>query len=102
MPKSLIEPGLEVPLLGQQSKTDKEGAVTFCGVPPDTRLELVILLPDDDPELEASLAEKRQSNEKLRGIPGGFGAKFHRIAFFNVRPGELTSRTASVRPPESK
>ena len=102
-PKSIIEPGLEVPLLGIQSKTDKEGAVIFCGVPSDTRLELVMLLPDDDPEVEAILQQKKQTNETLRaGIPGGLGAKFHRIAFFNVRPGELTTRSASVRPPEQK
>ena len=81
----VLMPDLEVPLLGAQSKTDREGAVTFCGIPSDTRLELVMLLPDDDPD-----------------VPKGLGAKFHRIAFFNVRPGELTSRTASVRPPEQR
>lgn len=100
-PKSLIEPGVsrrssegsstgaaftaDVPLLGQQSRTDREGAVTFCGVPSETRLELVMLLPDDEPD-----------------VPKGLGAKFHRIAYFNVRPGELTTRTASVRPPGKK
>jgi hypothetical protein len=56
------------------------GAVTFCGVPPDTRLELVMLLPDDDPEVPK-------------------GARFQRISQFVVRPGELTSRNESTRPP---
>jgi len=87
-PKSVIEPVtggslVEQPLLGVQSLTDQMGAVNFCGVPSDTRLELVMLLPNDDPE-----------------IPKSLGVKFYRIQQFIVRPGELTSRTASVRPPE--
>jgi hypothetical protein len=82
-PKNLITPGIEVPLLGEQSKTDKDGVVTFCGVPSNTRLELVMLLPADDPE-----------------VPKGAGARSSRIGQFIVRPGEVTSRTASVRPPE--
>ena len=82
-PKSAIEPGLEQPLLGLQSLTDQTGAVNFCGVPSDTRLELVMLLPNDDPE-----------------IPKNLGVKFHRIGQFIVRPGELSIRTASARPPK--
>ncbi|HEX6315057.1 MAG TPA: carboxypeptidase-like regulatory domain-containing protein, partial [Gemmatimonadaceae bacterium] len=36
-------------LHGEESATDAGGAVTFCGVPADTQLELVTLRPDDDP-----------------------------------------------------
>ena len=38
-------------LLGVQSLTDVAGGATFCGVPAGTRLELVMLRPDDDPEV---------------------------------------------------
>ena len=82
-PKDPITPGIERPLLGIQSVTDRAGAVTFCGVPSDTRLELVMLLPGDD-ELVAR----------------GAGGRVQRINQFIVRPGELTVRAASVRPPE--
>jgi hypothetical protein len=84
-PADPITPGVEARLLGTQSRTDRDGAVTFCGVPSNTRLELVMLLPDDDPE-----------------VPQGAGARFSRIGQFVVLPGEVTSRTASVRPPEKK
>lgn len=83
-PRSLVkgdERTTAIRLLGIQSRTDLNGAVTFCGVPSDTRLELLMLKPDDDP-----------------AVPEG--ARFVRITQFVVRPGELTSRTASVRPPE--
>jgi hypothetical protein len=80
-PQDPITPGIVQPLLGMQSRTDKNGAVTFCGVPSDTKLELVMLMPDDDP----SVLE---------------GARFERITQFVVRPGELAVREVSVRPPE--
>ena len=71
----------DIRFLGIQSRTDMNGAVTFCGVPSDTRLELVMLLPDDDPEVPR-------------------GARFQRISQFVVGPGELTSRTAPTLPPK--
>jgi hypothetical protein len=83
-PKDPITPGIEQPLLGIQSRTDHAGAVTFCGVPSDTRLELVMLLPDDDPS-----------------VPKGAGVRLQRITQFIVRPGEVASRTASARPPQT-
>ena len=81
-PKDPITPGIAQPLLGLQSVTDQTGGVSFCGVPSDTRLELVMLLPNDDPD-----------------IPANLGVKFHRIGQYIVRPGELTIRTESARPP---
>jgi hypothetical protein len=80
-PMDPVTPGIRQSLLGSQSKTNAEGGVTFCGVPSDTRLELVMLMPDDDP----SVLE---------------GARVQRIDQFIVRPGELAVRKASVRPPE--
>jgi len=71
----------DIRFLGTQSRTDMNGAVTFCGVPSGTRLELVMLLPDDDPEVPRS-------------------ARFQRISQFVVRPGELTNRNESTRPPK--
>ena len=71
----------DIRFLGIQSRTDMNGAVTICGVPSDTRLELVMLLPDDDPDV-------------TRGV------RFQRISQFVLRPGELTSRNESTRPPE--
>lgn len=100
-PKSITEPGLEIPLLGMQSRTDRSGAVTFCGVPPDTRLELVMLLPDDDPR-PAPPRDPDYSRRVQCVSSSCDGSKFQRIAHFNVRPGELTVRTASVRPPEKR
>lgn len=82
-PEDPITPGIEQPLLGFQSRTDRAGSVTFCGVPSDTRLELVMLMPDDD-----------------ESVAKGAGTRFQRITQFVVRPGELTSRTASVRRPK--
>ena len=71
----------DIRFLGIQSRTDMNGAVTFCGVPSGTRLDLVMLQPDDDPSVPE-------------------GARFARITQFVVGPGDLTSRTATVRPPE--
>ena len=82
-PVDPITPGVEQQLLGTQSRTDSNGAVTFCGVPSNTRLELVMLMPDDDPE-----------------VPKGAGARVSRIGQFIVQPGDVTSRSVSVRPPE--
>ena len=80
-PKGPTDPGTEPPLLGIQSLTDRNGGATFCGVP--SRVELVMLMPDDDPS-----------------IPLDAGTRVQRISQFIVRPGELTARAASVRPPE--
>ena len=71
----------DVRFLGIQSKTDASGAVTFCSVPGNAQVELLMLLPDDDPTVPR-------------------GASFRRIDQFTVRPGEVTSRTATLRPPE--
>jgi hypothetical protein len=68
-------------LQGVQSITDENGGVTFCGVPPDTQLELVMLRGDDDPAyLE--------------------GARAVRITSFVLKRGELTLRSVSVVPPK--
>jgi hypothetical protein len=79
-PLNPITPGIEQPLLGAQSTTDANGAVTFCGVLPDTRLELVMLRSDDDPE-------------------NPYGSRVVRITTFVVLPGDLAIRAASARPP---
>jgi hypothetical protein len=68
-------------LFGVQSRTDVGGAATFCGVPGDTRLELVMLRPDDDPE-------------------SANGSRFVRVTSFMLRTGELASRTVTVKPPK--
>ena len=68
-------------LLGVQSLTDVAGAVTFCGVPAGTRLELVMLRSDDDPE-------------------SANGARFVRVSTFFLQSGELVSRTVAVRRPK--
>jgi hypothetical protein len=74
-------PGIvEQRLLGIESMTDDAGAVTFCGVPSGTRLELVMLRTDDDPSVPR-------------------GARVVRITAFVLLPGELASRTIRVRPP---
>jgi hypothetical protein len=68
-------------LNGLQSITDQSGAVTFCGVPADQSLELLMPRSDDDPEF----------------VPG---QRAVRITSFIVRRGQLVSRTVSVRPPK--
>jgi hypothetical protein len=73
----------ELRSLGVQSKTDAGGAVTFCGVPSHTRLELVMLRPDDDPETP-------------------LGARVVRVTTFVMGPGEVASRTATVHPPKDE
>ena len=67
-------------LQGIQSMTDEIGGVTFCGVPSETQLELVMLRGDDD----ASFPE---------------GARAVRITSFVLKKGELTHRSVSVVPP---
>jgi hypothetical protein len=67
-------------LQGIEAMTDDNGAVTFCGVPAGVPLELVILLPDDDPS-------RRET------------ARFVRITSFEVDIGGVVGRTVSVRPP---
>ena len=68
-------------LLGLQSLTDVAGGVTFCSVPAGTRLELVMLRPDDEPEIAN-------------------GARFVRVTTFVLPVGELVSRTVSVKRPK--
>lgn len=74
-------PGINQRLQGVQSKTDESGAVTFCGVPPETPLELVMLRSDDDPSFPE-------------------GAKAVRITSFVLKRGELSLRQVSVMPPK--
>jgi hypothetical protein len=68
-------------LQGVQSMTDDIGGVTFCGVPAETPLELVMLRGDDDPAYAA-------------------GARAVRISSFVLNGGELALRTFSVVPPK--
>jgi hypothetical protein len=79
-PLDPITPGIEQKLLGIHSMTDESGSITFCGVPSDTRLELVMPRSDDDPDVPQA-------------------ARFVRVTGFILRPGEITSRTIMVRPP---
>jgi hypothetical protein len=67
-------------LQGVQSMTDDIGGVTFCGVPSETMLELVMLRSDDDP----SYTE---------------GARAVRITSFTLKRGELSLRSIGVVPP---
>jgi hypothetical protein len=73
-------PGILDRWQGLQSMTDEMGGVTFCDVPADTPLELVMLRSDDDP---TSLAGSREV----------------RITSFILKRGELALRTISVVPP---
>jgi hypothetical protein len=68
-------------LLGLEAITNESGSVTFCGVPAETLLELLMLKRDDDP----SLLEAE---------------RFVRVGNFLLKAGEVASRTISVRPPE--
>jgi hypothetical protein len=76
--QSLLQP--ESNTTGIQSITDETGAATFCGVPSDESLELIVPRSDDDPEF----------------VPG---QRSVRVTSFIVRPGQLVSRTVSIRPP---
>lgn len=79
-PRDPITPGKDVPLLGIESMTDETGAVTFCGVPAGSRVELVMLRSDDDPSIPRA-------------------ARVVRVTTFVLKPGEVASRTISVVPP---
>ena len=68
-------------LPGIQMLTDASGAATFCGVPAGQSLEVLVPRSDDDPEF----------------VPG---QRAVRITSFIVRPGQIVSRTISVRPPK--
>ena len=68
-------------LQGIQSITDEIGGVTFCGVPPETALEVVMLRGDDDPSYPD-------------------GARAVRITSFVLKRGELALRSFSVTPPK--
>jgi hypothetical protein len=70
----------KVRLQGLQSITDESGGVTFCGVPPETPLELVMLRGDDDPAYPE-------------------GARTVRISSFVLKRGELALRSVAVVPP---
>ena len=79
-PDDPITPGVEQKLAGVQSMTDEMGGVTFCGLPADTALELLMLRGDDDPSvLEAARAV--------------------RITSFVLKRGEVALRPVSVIPP---
>jgi hypothetical protein len=79
-PESPITPGIEQRLLGLQSETDATGTATFCGVPPGTMVELVMLRSDDDPTIPE-------------------GARLVRVSSFLLEPGALAVRMVSVRRP---
>lgn len=66
---------------GVQSIADAGGAVVFCGVPADTRLDLHMLRRDDDPT-----------------APGGTRAV--RLTSVVLKAGEVTSRSITVTPPQ--
>jgi hypothetical protein len=68
-------------LQGVQSVSDEIGGVTFCGVPPERQLELVMLRGDDNPAYPE-------------------GARAVRIGSFVLRRGELALRSVSVTPPK--
>jgi hypothetical protein len=68
-------------LQGVQSITDETGGVTFCGVPSEAQLELVMLRGDDDPTYPE-------------------GARAVRIGGFVLKRGELALRSVSVTPPK--
>jgi hypothetical protein len=73
-------PGILDRFQGIQSMTDEIGGVTFCGVPAEVPLELLMLRSDDDP----AFAE---------------GAREVRITSFVLKRGELGLRSVSVIPP---
>jgi hypothetical protein len=66
---------------GIQSITDQTGAVTFCNVPAGQSLELIV---------------PRSDNERGETFPTVSRQKI----WVNLRPGEVASRTVSVRPPK--
>ena len=68
-------------LQGIQSMTDEIGGVTFCGVPSETQLELVMLRSDDDPSFPE-------------------GARAVRFASYVLKKGELALRAAYIVPPK--
>ena len=67
-------------LQGIEAVTDELGSMTFCGVPADTRVELLLLKPADDPSLPEAM-------------------RFTRVGSFTLRAGEVTHHPISVRPP---
>jgi len=67
-------------LLGAESMTDDVGGATFCGIPPKTMLELVMLRSDDDPT-----------------VP--LGERVVRVTSFMLERGDVVLRSFTVRPP---
>ena len=65
---------------GIQTLTDAIGGAIFCGVPAGASLELVIVRPDDDPEVVG-------------------GTRVERVSEFKLGPGEISSRHFTARPP---
>ena len=63
-----------------QTMTDESGAATFCGVPAGESLELLLLRSDDLADAVA-------------------GQRSVRVTSFILHPGEVVSRTVSIRPP---
>jgi hypothetical protein len=80
MPTSDNKEG-EERFLGIGSGTDADGAAVFCGVPAYRRLELYMVLPNDDPTVPR-------------------GSRVSRLTGFYLMPNEVVSRTVKVSPPE--
>ena len=78
-PLDPISPGFVQRFLGLQSETDATGSATFCGVPPGTRVDLMMLRDDDSTSPE-----------------GGHAV---RITSFVLDPAALAARTVYVRRP---
>jgi hypothetical protein len=81
-PLDPISPGFVQRFLGLQSETDATGSATFCGVPPGTRVDLMMLRDDDSTSPE-----------------GGHAV---RITSFVLDPAALAVRTVYVRRPQEK
>jgi len=79
--QQMLQSGKKTRLQGVQSITDEIGGVTFCGVPAETMLELVMLRSDDDPSFPE-------------------GARAVRITSFTLKRGELSLRSIPVVPPK--
>jgi hypothetical protein len=70
---------MSVGLVGLESMTNASGVAAFCGVPPMTSLELVMLRSDDEVT--------------------PYGARVVRVGQWSLNPGEIGARTIAVRPP---
>jgi hypothetical protein len=80
-PADPIGPGVAQRFVGLETETDVTGGATFCGVPPGTMVNLMMLRGDDD----VTIPE---------------GARFVRITSFVLDPSALAARTVYVRRPK--